>query len=474
MPTFLHDPHEVRVSPRASAAETVDQKAVHVSSQNAKRRVLRHLLATEDVRSAFVFCNRKRDVSLLFYSLERHGFQPVHLHGDMTQPRRLAALATFKEGRSKVMVCSDVAARGIDVSDVSHVFNFDIPFHAEDYIHRIGRTGRAGRVGVSWSLVTADDEKQVAAIEKLIGRTIPVVEVDIPGLADADEQPSVSESTEAFPAKSSGSKNSGSKSTGSGGRRPARTSDASRKRRGRPLSPADQVPEVDHPDGIAAFGGLTPDFLTAPLTATEERALFGGPVVDVGSLSGDLLEDEAGESTEGGVSDVAAEGDEADVSTAPKASRSSRSRSRRRRSSSSRAVETSSLPEEGEADVLAAEPETEPDASQDITPKKSRSRRTTGRRKKKVEGDSVGQSPDVVSPVGDADPAPPETVAPVAEDSSTGGARAVEAEAAEGHAPTEEEPRPPVRRRRRSPRRRTAAATEGVSDPSVSPEAAPF
>jgi superfamily II DNA/RNA helicase len=119
-----------------------------------------------------VFANRKTEVAVLHKSLVKHGFKAVALHGDMDQRARMAALEDFKTGDANILVASDVAARGLDIPAVSHVFNYDVPFHADDYVHRIGRTGRAGRAGAAFSLVTPHDSKAVAAIEKLIGQTI--------------------------------------------------------------------------------------------------------------------------------------------------------------------------------------------------------------------------------------------------------------------------------------------------------------
>ena len=169
---FLTNPKEVRVARQATTAETVTQLLAIVDELD-KRETLRHILRMEDVRNAFIFCNRKRDVDILYRSLRKHGFDVAQLHGDMPQSERTATLANFKAGNVKLLVCSDVAARGIDIADVSHVFNFDVPHHAEDYVHRIGRTGRAGREGRAFTIASADDGKAVVAIEKLIGKAIP-------------------------------------------------------------------------------------------------------------------------------------------------------------------------------------------------------------------------------------------------------------------------------------------------------------
>jgi superfamily II DNA/RNA helicase len=169
---FLTDPKEVTVARPATTAETVKQSLVMVD-ERAKREALRAMLRAEPVRNALIFCNRKRDVDMLYKSLKRHGFNAGQLHGDMDQAQRTATLESFKRGDITLLVCSDVAARGLDIDDLSHVFNFDVPIHAEDYVHRIGRTGRAGRSGAAFTIATRAEGKFIAAIEKLIGKPVP-------------------------------------------------------------------------------------------------------------------------------------------------------------------------------------------------------------------------------------------------------------------------------------------------------------
>lgn len=169
---FLSNPKSVSVAPPASPAATVDHRMIEVAPKD-KKYVLRDLIQRENIKNAFVFCNRKRDVDMLGKWLSDKGFSAAALHGDMVQSKRTETLQSFKDGKISLMVCSDVAARGLDVSGVSHVFNYDVPFNADDYVHRIGRTGRAGQSGKAWTLATADDEKLVAAIVKLVGRDIP-------------------------------------------------------------------------------------------------------------------------------------------------------------------------------------------------------------------------------------------------------------------------------------------------------------
>ena len=174
---FLTNPKEISVAPPASPAETVTQGLAIVTAED-KREALRTLSRTENVKNALIFCNRKRDVDILHKSLTKHGFSVAALHGDMPQSKRTETLEAFRHDRVRLLVASDVAARGLDIAFLSHVFNFDVPINAEDYVHRIGRTGRAGREGRSFMLAAPEDGLGVAAIEKLIGREIPRIAVD--------------------------------------------------------------------------------------------------------------------------------------------------------------------------------------------------------------------------------------------------------------------------------------------------------
>jgi superfamily II DNA/RNA helicase len=182
---FLNQPVEIAVAPPASPAALVEQSLVVVAAED-KREALRRLIASEDVKNALIFCNRKRDVDILQKSLSRHGLDAAALHGDMSQPKRTETLERFKNGEIRLLVCSDVAARGLDIQGLSHVFNFDVPYHAEDYVHRIGRTGRAGRQGRSFTLAAPEDGKNIAAIQQLIGKDIPSAVVPDLELAELD------------------------------------------------------------------------------------------------------------------------------------------------------------------------------------------------------------------------------------------------------------------------------------------------
>ena len=175
---FVSNPKVIEVAPPASTADTVAQHLVWTSPKG-KRAALRDLLRSEDVKNAVIFCNRKRDISTLVTSLKRHDFSAVALHGDMTQSARLDALQKFKDGEVPLMIASDVAARGLDIAGLSHVFNFDVPGNAEDYVHRIGRTGRAGKSGRAFTIAASeDDRKYVGSIEKLIGKPIPPIDAE--------------------------------------------------------------------------------------------------------------------------------------------------------------------------------------------------------------------------------------------------------------------------------------------------------
>jgi superfamily II DNA/RNA helicase len=172
---FLHNPVRVEVAKPATTVANTTQLLVKTGREpHEKRETLRQLVRTsENFKNAIIFCNRKREVALLHKSLLRHGFNAAALHGDLDQSARTAALDSFRKGEVTLLVASDVAARGLDIPAVSHVFNFDVPHHADDYVHRIGRTGRAGLTGTAITLVAPADGKSLGAIEKLIGQSIP-------------------------------------------------------------------------------------------------------------------------------------------------------------------------------------------------------------------------------------------------------------------------------------------------------------
>ncbi|MDB5595244.1 MAG: box helicase domain protein [Hyphomicrobiales bacterium] len=193
--TFLHNPVRIEVARASSTASTITQGLIASHSGGAKRETLRRTIRdAENLKNAIIFCNRKRDVAILHKSLQKHGFSAGALHGDMDQRARTASLDAFKNGEVALLICSDVAARGLDIPDVSHVFNFDMPTHAEDYVHRIGRTGRAGKSGTAYSIVTRADQRYIDDIEKLITRKIdwfgPTLgELPASTSTEEDEQP---------------------------------------------------------------------------------------------------------------------------------------------------------------------------------------------------------------------------------------------------------------------------------------------
>ena len=175
---FLSAPARVEVAPPSSTNENVSQRLISVS-KSQKLKTLKKLFDEEDITNGIIFCNRKRDIGDLLSALQKNGYPVVSLHGDMDQHMRLRMLNRFKDGEATYLIASDVAARGLDIPAVSHVFNYDVPTHAEDYVHRIGRTGRAGREGSAITLFTKEDGKYIDAIEKLINRKIDVSKTNI-------------------------------------------------------------------------------------------------------------------------------------------------------------------------------------------------------------------------------------------------------------------------------------------------------
>ena len=187
--TFLHNPVRVEVARAATTVENTTQMLVPSGSAPPdKRATLRRIIrGADNFKNAIIFCNRKRDVQVVYRSLEKHGFSVAALHGDLDQRARMTALDAFRNDQVQLIVCSDVAARGLDIPDVSHVINYDTPHHSEDYVHRIGRTGRAGKTGHALTIVTRADSKAITEIEKLIARKIDWQEgAELPP-ADEDE-----------------------------------------------------------------------------------------------------------------------------------------------------------------------------------------------------------------------------------------------------------------------------------------------
>ena len=178
---FLNDPVRIEASRPATTGENITQHIVRVPSPDPgmKRLALRTLAGREEVRNGIVFCNRKSEVDIVAKSLQKHGFNASPIHGDLEQSMRMKTLDAFRKGDLKLLVASDVAARGLDIPDVSHVFNYDVPHHADDYVHRIGRTGRAGKSGETYMLVTSADARSLDKVLKLIGKTPDEVTLDV-------------------------------------------------------------------------------------------------------------------------------------------------------------------------------------------------------------------------------------------------------------------------------------------------------
>jgi superfamily II DNA/RNA helicase len=178
---FLNEPVRIEASRPATTAENITQYLVRIPSSDpkAKRVALRALMGRDDVKNGIVFCNRKSEVDVVAKSLRTHGFDASPIHGDLDQSMRMKTLADFRSGALRLLVASDVAARGLDIPDVSHVFNYDVPHHADDYVHRIGRTGRAGKSGQTFMLVTPNDGRQLDKVLKLIGKVPNELTLDI-------------------------------------------------------------------------------------------------------------------------------------------------------------------------------------------------------------------------------------------------------------------------------------------------------
>jgi len=182
---FLHQPATIQVARQSTTAETVTQRIVRMPSSDAKqkRTALRWVIENENIKNGIVFCNRKKDVDIVAKSLTVHGHSAAPIHGDLPQSERMKTLDAFKNDALKLLVASDVAARGLDIPDVSHVFNYDVPTHSEDYVHRIGRTGRAGKEGDTVMFVTRLDDKYYSQILDLI-KVDAIDELEIPGIED--------------------------------------------------------------------------------------------------------------------------------------------------------------------------------------------------------------------------------------------------------------------------------------------------
>ena len=259
---FMDQPKEVAVAPPATPVDTVEQGLAIVEVDD-KRAALRRILAEREVAGALIFCNRKKDVDILHRSLTKHGFNSAALHGDLAQPVRLDTLERFRNGDVAFLVASNVAARGLDIDDLPCVINFDVPTNPEDYVHRIGRTARAGRSGRAFTLATPEDGVFVAAIAKLMDRQIPRIE-----LAEFDNLSFDEGGGERGSRRRRGARDKGERAArrGNGRRSPARESrgeeedGGGRRRRRKRARTADDAPR-EAEELVVGMGAHTPAFL---------------------------------------------------------------------------------------------------------------------------------------------------------------------------------------------------------------------
>ena len=260
---FLSNPKYIEVARPASNNASIAQHKVRVGSRQ-KREVLRHLLRNDNVTTAIIFANRKTTVRELAKSLKSHGFAAGEIHGDMDQSSRIAELDRFKSGDINILCASDVAARGLDIKGVSHVFNFDTPWHPDDYVHRIGRTGRGGATGRAFTLVAPEDAEAIENVEKLTGAPIPEIKLDI-AAAPAEDRPA-RKAREDKPAATERPKR-GRKAEPRASKEEAAPSSARRPRseaRPRPEATPERAPrhhEAEPPSEPGVWNGPVPGFL---------------------------------------------------------------------------------------------------------------------------------------------------------------------------------------------------------------------
>ena len=271
---FLNEPETVEVARPATTVDAVDAVLVQVPGGDLKRRALVRLIAQQDVSKAIVFANRKRDVSSLNRFLQGVGLNARDIHGDLEQVHRQATLDAFKADQVDFLVATDVAARGLDISDMPVVINFDVPYNADDYVHRIGRTGRAGKSGRAFTMATFEEGKSVAAIEKLIGK--PIRRLDLPGGESEAEEPAPERRRSARPvrrvpvaeAEVEEAPRPAARVRG-GDRKPARP-EPRQTARPEPRRPAPRHEPLEAP--VIAFGEHTPRFLLQPAPVAAPRA----------------------------------------------------------------------------------------------------------------------------------------------------------------------------------------------------------
>ncbi|WP_270375751.1 DEAD/DEAH box helicase [Marinicauda sp. Alg238-R41] len=283
--TFLNDPVRIEVTRQAQTADNINQLFVRIRDKTpaAKRDALRKAIEREGVKNGIVFCNRKRDVDTVARSLQRHGFSAAPIHGDLEQSQRTQTLADFKSDKVRLLVASDVAARGLDIPAVSHVFNFDVPRSADDYVHRIGRTGRAGMSGEAITIVTPEDSKAIDAVTKLIGFVPEELKLGA-GSAQTEKKPSepAKKAAEEQDAQTAAKQESGAKEAEAAPPREPRKRTSGRRRKSETQSrparrdegtssetnprPARSArrDETEPVDAAVGFGDHVPEFLLRP------------------------------------------------------------------------------------------------------------------------------------------------------------------------------------------------------------------
>jgi superfamily II DNA/RNA helicase len=349
---FLHNPVRVEVARQATASETITQYVVkHTpkrkdSGASEKREILRQIVASEGDRltNGIVFCNRKVEVDVVAKSLKKHGLDAAALHGDLDQKLRMKILQSFRDGDLKLLIASDVAARGLDIPNVSHVFNFDVPIHSEDYVHRIGRTGRAGRAGTSITLCLPHEEKYLAKIEELVKTSVPVMAS--PLAAGAATTPEASASPEPRPERRSISRRRGPRSEAD-----APKADAPRAAAPLASEPVAAEPVAVQPAKAEPVRSAPPPRSAPPARAAEAPRRGGRSEPGMGDHMPAFLLRDFREALESVAEDEAetpqpvseAEADTAPVATmAPKRSRAPRRRSTARSADSADAPEATS------------------------------------------------------------------------------------------------------------------------------------
>ena len=263
---FLKNPVRIEVSRPASTNENITQYVLRVPHKDprAKRLALRALLKTLEIKNGIVFCNRKSDVDIVAKSLAKYGFDAAPIHGDLDQALRMKTLDSFRKGDLKLLVASDVAARGLDIPDVGHVFNFDVPHHADDYVHRIGRTGRAGRTGEAYLLLSPADEKNFDKVIKLIKKEPAVLDLDV-DYSDLSDNPDDSRD-----------RSRGRRGEERGGRGKGRES-GGRESGGRESSGRERKSEADKPVRARDSGTPQPKEAVAPAVVEDAPAAKAAP-----------------------------------------------------------------------------------------------------------------------------------------------------------------------------------------------------